>query len=209
MKKLLTTCCLALGIYCSSFAQTKNTVEFGGGIGYNAASVAYSGTGQNTAYTGGFNAGFSAEYYFSDRWSMKGKLSYDQKGWGSGFLSYSDGTQINGINFHLNYLTIPVMANWHFGRTREWYLNFGPYLGLLLNSTESSNSGADIKSAFNTTDAGLAAGIGVKFPVANHVKLFLEIDGQSGFTNIFKVSDGTSVQNIRSSFNFGFLIPLK
>jgi Outer membrane protein beta-barrel domain len=209
MKKILTTLAVLLGIYSAPFAQTKNTTEFGGGIGFNAAGVAYSGSGQNTAYTSGFNAGLSAEYYFSNRWSLKGKLIYDQKGWGDGYLSFSDGTYINGINFHLNYLTIPVMANWHFGRTRNWYLNFGPYMGILLNTSESSNSGIDIKSAFNTNDFGLAAGIGVKFPVANHVKLFVEADGQSGFTNIFKVSDGSTVHNTRSSFNAGFLFPLR
>jgi hypothetical protein len=209
MKKILTTLCLSLGIYSASLAQTKNTTEFGGGIGVNTASVAYSGSGQNTGYTSGINAGVSAEYYFSDRWSLKGKLIYDQKGWGNGYLSFSDGTVIDGVNFHLNYLTIPVMANWHFGRTRNWYLNFGPYMGFLLNTTESTGSVPDLKSSFNSTDAGFAAGIGVKFPIASHVKLFIEADGQSGFTNIFKVSDGTTVQNLRSSFNAGFLFPVR
>jgi opacity protein-like surface antigen len=208
MKKVFTTLLILLGIYSVSSAQTRNTTEIGFNIGYNAANVTYSGGNVNSDYTSGLNLGFSAEHYFSDRWSIKGKLIYDQKGWGNGYLTFDDGSEVDGVNFHLNYLTVPVMANWHFGRTRNWYLHFGPYVGILLNTSESSNSGVDIKSVFNTTEVGLDAGIGVKFPVSNHVKLFIEADGQGGFNNIFKYSDGT-VRSERSSINFGVLFPLK
>jgi len=210
MKKIFTTLLILSGIYSASFAQVKSSgAEFGVNIGYNAANVVYSGGNQTSDYTSGFTAGFSAEYYFSDRWSIKGKLNYDQKGWGNGYLTYDDGTEIDGVNFHVNYLTIPVMANWHFGRMRNWYLHFGPYVGVLLNATESSNSGVDVKSAFNSTDIGLDAGIGVKFPISNNVKLFIEADGQGGFSDIFKDNPGSRVQTERSSINIGLLFPVK
>ncbi|WP_426670994.1 porin family protein [Mucilaginibacter sp. McL0603] len=214
MKKILTTLLILSGIYSVSFAQTKNTAEFGVNIGLNTSNVSLSGSGQSTDYTSGFNAGISGEYYFSDRWGIKGKLTYDQKGWGNGFIDFYDNAgnvtgTIDGVNIHLNYLTIPVMADWHFGRMRNWYLNFGPYVGVLLNTSESSNSGVNIKDAFNTTDFGLAAGIGVKFPISKSVKLFIEADGQSGITNIFKDSGGETIQNVRSSLNFGVLFPIK
>jgi len=209
MKKILSTLIIAFGIYFSASAQTRTSDEFGLNIGYNAANVYESGSNYHSDYNSGFNLGFSAEHYFNDRWSIKGKLIYDQKGWGNGYLSFDDGTEVDGVNFHLNYLTVPVMANWHFGRTRNWYLHFGPYVGFLLNATESSNSGVDIKSAFNSTEVGFDAGIGVKFPVSNHVKLFIEADGQAGFNNIFKDSGGSSIQSERSSINFGVLFPIK
>ena len=207
MKKILTTLSILLGIYSASFAQTKTTSEFGFGIGYNSSTVSISETGQqNSSYGSGFNAGVSGDFYFSNRWSIKAKLSYDQKGWNNGFLSFNDGTVIEGVNYHLNYLTVPVMANWHFGRTRNWYLDFGPYAGFLLSANESSNS-ANIKPLFNSTDFGLAFGIGVKIPVSEKAKLFLEYDGQGGLTNIFNVSYQT-IQNVRSSFNIGFSFPI-
>ena len=209
MKKILTTLLILLGIYSVSFAQTRNTVEFGANIGYNESNVTYSGSGQSSDYVIGFNAGVSMEYYFSDRWGIKGKLIYDQKGWGNGYLTFDDGSEIDGVNFHLNYLTIPVMANWHFGRMRNWYLNFGPYVGVLLNTTETSNSVDNLKDAFNTTDFGLALGIGVKFPISNNVKMFFEADGQGGVTDIFKNNPDGAVQTVRSSINVGFLIPVK
>jgi opacity protein-like surface antigen len=208
MKKILSALLIVFGLYSIASAQVRTSDEFGLDIGYNAANVSYPGSYSNSDYTSGFNLGFSAEHYFSNRWSIKGKLIYDQKGWGNGYLILPDNSEIDGVDYHLNYLTIPIMANWHFGRTRNWYLHFGPYLGFLLSTSESSNSGQDIKGAFNSTDVGLDVGIGVKFPVSNHVKLFIEADGQGGFNNIFKYSDGT-VQNERSSINFGVLFPLR
>lgn len=207
MKKFLSTLIIAFGIYLSASAQIRTSNEFGFNIGYNAATVYDSYSSYTSDYNSGLNLGFSAEHYFSDRWSIKGKLIYDQKGWGNGFLTFPDGTEVDGVNFHLNYLTVPVMANWHFGRTRNWYLHFGPYVGFLLNATESSNSGVNIKDQFSSTEFGFDAGIGVKFPVSNQVKLFIEADGQGGFTNIF--NSGSSVQSERSSINFGVLFPLR
>jgi opacity protein-like surface antigen len=207
MKKILLTLIIVSGLYFAASAQTRNSNEFGINIGYNAATVTESGSNYTSDYTSGLNLGVSLEHYFNDRWSIKGKLIYDQKGWGNGYLYFDDGSEIDGVNFHLNYLTVPVMANWHFGRTRNWYLHFGPYVGFLLNTTESSNSGVNIKDYFNTTEVGFDAGIGVKFPVSNHIKLFIEVDGQGGFTNVFK--DPPTVQSERSSINFGMLFPLK
>jgi len=207
MKKILTTLFIIPLICSAALAQTRATDEFGLNIGYNAANVTYSGNYDNSDYVSGVNIGFSAEHYFSNRWSIKGKLIYDQKGFANGYLTFDDGTEIDGVDFHLNYITVPVMANWHFGRTRNWYLHFGPYVGFLLNATESSGSGVDVKQAFNTTDVGIDLGVGVKFPVSNYAKLFIEIDGQGGFTNIFK--DGDTLQNERTGINFGILFPLR
>jgi hypothetical protein len=205
MRKLFTTLLILSGIYTAAFAQVRNSNEFGIHFGFNDASVEYSGSGQSSDYTTGLNAGISLEHYFSDAWSIKGRLNYDQKGFGNGFVTFEDGTEIDGVNFHLNYLTIPVTANWHFGRMRNWYLNFGPYVGVLLNATAA---GADVKDNFNTTDVGIALGIGIKIPVSRNMNFFVEADGQGGFTNIFTQSDG-NYQNIRSSINFGFSFPLR
>ena len=208
MKKIITTLLILSGICTVIRAQTKNTVEFGANIGYNLSNISAADYNGYTYYLSGFNAGVSLEYYFSDKWGIKGKLLYDQKGGGGGVLTFEDGTQIDNVNFHLNYITIPVMANWHFGRTRNWYLNFGPYVGVLMNARESYTN-KDIKDDFNSTDFGLAVGIGVKFPISKSVKMFIEADGQGGITDIFKNNPDESVQNSRSSINVGFLIPIK
>ena len=200
MQKFFTILLVALGAGTTVFSQTRGTTEFGVNVGYNAATVT-TGDGQaNSDYRSGFNLGVSADYYFSDAWSIKGKLIYDQKGWNNGY--FDDGSGSITTDYKLNYLTIPVLANWHFGRTRNWYLNFGPYVGVLLSASETA-TGMDLKDVFNTTDVGFDLGIGVKFPISDRAKLFIELNGQGGGTDLIKDNTGSTLRNSLSSFNIG------
>jgi hypothetical protein len=209
MTKFLTTLLILSGIYSMSLAQSKTNVELGVNVGYNAAYI--SQTGYSDVFSpaiGGFNVGVSADFPTSPTWSIKVKAIYDQKGWADGFITDNQGNTINDVNFRLDYITIPVMANWHFGRSKNWYLNFGGYAGFLLDASETS-SGMNVKDAFNPTDFGIALGIGVKIPISKNAKFFIEDDGQAGLINIFKNSDGDVVQNVRSSINVGIAFNLK
>ena len=200
MKKIITTLFIVLGFYGIASAQVKEKgdTEFGVEVGLNNSYVTTGNGYQNTNSTTGFNAGVSGDFYFSNRWSIKVKALYDEKGWGNGFITDNSGNEIDGVDFKLNYITIPVMANWHFGMHRNWYLDFGPYVGIL---TSAKAAGYDLKDSFNTTDVGFRIDLGVKFPISDRAKFFIEIGGQGGGTNIFK--DGASVQNETSSLNVG------
>jgi opacity protein-like surface antigen len=199
MKKIVVTFLSVLGFYYSATAQTQPNAEFGVNAGLNAATTilgAYTGIG----YRFGYNAALSGEYYFSERWGIKAKVIYDQKGWNNGLLSAFTGDY--PTNFQFDYITVPLMANWHFGSTRNWYLNFGPYAGFLISARETKNN-SDLKSATSSTDFGLASGIGIKFPVSDNAKLFLEVDYQDGFKDVYKDNSGTTTLNVRSSINIG------
>ena len=209
MKRLFIVVLLALGFSSATFAQqSKGDVEFGFNLGYNYSTVSNS-EGDSTDPGNGINLGASADYYFSDRWSIKGKMIYDQKGWNNGFVeTYVPTYSYYTTDFNLNYLTILVMANWHFGSKRNWYLNFGPYAGFLLSAEETAKS-KDVKDSFNSTDFGLALGIGVKIPVTDKLKISLEYDDQTGFLDVFKINSGSAVRNSRGSFNIGVNFLLK
>nr|WP_294775370.1 porin family protein [uncultured Flavobacterium sp.] len=112
------------------------------------------------------------------------------------------------MNFRLNYITIPVLASWHFGNNRNWYLHFGPYFGFLMNA-EETRYGADVSDGFNNNDFGLALGIGVKVPISNKLKLFFELDGQGGLTDIFQQNDYSAVTNSRTGLNIGLNFLMK
>ena len=198
----------------TTFSQaSKGDIEIGVDVGYNY-SLIFHDIGMPEPIDG-FNVAGSLDYYFSDRWSIKGKVIYDEKGWdgtfyfGPYFIFQSNYDKI----YRLNYITVPVMANYHFAKKRNWYLNFGPYVGFLLNA-ENTTNGLDIKNQFNTTDVGIAYGIGVKVPLNNNLKMFFEIDQQGGFRNIFKKEyndfgnfyyNNEAAVNVRGSFNIGLL----
>lgn len=198
MKKIFTTLTLVLGLGSVAFSQTKGTTEFGVTVGYNASTV--STNNYNADYRSGFNAGVAGEYYFSDSWGFKAKVLYDQKGWANGTYNYNFKTMITDYN--LGYITVPLLADWHFGRTKNWYLNFGPYVGFLLSAKTAVGS-QDVKDFFNTTDAGLDVGVGVKFPVAQNAKFFIELNGQGGIADVAKGNSGSTIRNTVSALNIG------
>ncbi|MEQ7799713.1 porin family protein [Pedobacter sp. ASV1-7] len=208
MKKLLAGLLLT-GSCLNSFSQEKGKFEFGFNIGLNGATVT-SGTMTNSSYRSGLAVGAVGDYFFSDRWSIKAKLTYDQKGWSNGFFQTTDGGMTFDFyktDYHLDYLTIPVMANWHFGKKRNWYLHFGPYAGVLLSGKETTSQ-KDLKEITAAVDAGIALGIGVKIPIAEKVKIIFEFDGQAGLTDAFKQNDGLNVKNSRSSLSTGLVFDL-
>jgi len=208
MKKILTIVLFtSLSMFNLNAQSSKGDVELGIGLGFNYSNVVVGSNAENaTGSKTGLNVSAVGEYFFSDRWGIKAKLIYDQKGWGDGFFDDENGSITT--DFNLNYITIPVMANWHFGSTRKWYLNFGPYVGILLNA-ETEKRGIEVTEAFSSTDFGFAYGIGYKFDVADNAKLYIEWDGQSGFSDVFEISDsGSSVRNGRGSFNVGVLFNL-
>jgi opacity protein-like surface antigen len=206
MKKRLFITALSIFGILTSNAQDSGEFELGIGLGLNLANVSTIDGQNNTSSLTSFNAGVSGEYYFSDRWGFKAKLIYDSKGWSDGFITDENFNTIT-TDFKLNYVTLPVMANWHFGSNRNWYLNFGPYVGFLVNA-EDSELGLDLKDGFKSTDFGFAFGIGYKFEIDDNIKLFIEYDGQSGFSDIFEENAGDAIRNGRSSLNIGALFSL-
>lgn len=148
-----------------------------------------------------FVGGVAAEYYFSDRWSFRSGLFYDAMGAKDSF----------GNVDKLNYLTLPLNANWHFGKKRNWYLNFGPALSFSLNAESDLSDGTtiDIKDAINGIDISLAVGIGYKFEISENVQLSIDYQGLGGFINIDKDDIlPYTIRNSRSSFNVGTIFKL-
>jgi hypothetical protein len=201
MKKIITIICLTMGIYSLSNAQDKK-IEFGVGVGLNSASI--TNNAQYSVNPGSLWAPsffLSADYYASSMFSVKLKAIYDSKGWGDGLYKANATTTVAGVSYPFKYITLPLTANFHFGKDKNWYVMGGPYVGFLL-SAENSYNNADLKSSVSSTDAGIDAGIGFKFPVSKNLKLFIEYDGEWGFSNLLpNTTDGA--QTKRSAFSVG------
>ncbi len=201
MKKILF---LLIAIYCftSVKAQSnKGDITIAPQIGLNLSNYGSSENLSNKIRTS-INAGASIEYYFSDRWSLRSGLFYDSKG-----------TKVNlsGDDYidKLNYLAIPIHANWHFGSNRNWFLNFGPTLGFILSAKSDIPDGTiDIKDELASTfDFGLGAGIGYKFNVYDNTELFFQYQTFNGFISIFDL-DSISLFNVTSAINVGVVLDL-
>lgn len=142
-------------------AQDGGDFEVGVGGGFGV-SYANNPEGMSTDLLMAFNANISAEVYLSDYLGVKTKIIYDNKGYANGFIiDNNNGNMITDVDFKLSYITVPIMANFHFGKKkfRKWYVNVGPYIGFLVNAEETA-LGIDISEAFNTIDIGGTLGIG-------------------------------------------------
>ena len=114
----------------------------------------------------------------------------------------------------LNYLEMPVTAKFTWGDKLKYYINAGPYAGILLNATQktegtsqlyldkkgmqplgiqgqpmpaqSFKADTDIKQDINTINFGFTGGIGLAYPVKGAGEIILDARGAYGLTPIQK-----------------------
>ena len=207
MKKII-----FLGILFSSFAgfsqiREKGTIELAPVVGYGASMLYDNSYDQNSSLSS-INLGVNGDYFFNNRWSLRSGLFYQTMGTEYSYsffnpfiLNQTSNTKTNKLE--LNYLTIPINANWHFGSTRKWYLNFGPTVGFLLSSKENDVSSLD---NLNGTQIGFNFGIGYKIEISEKFSIVLDHQEMIGFSNVFK--GYSNDKNIYSSFNVGGVFKL-
>jgi len=220
MKKLLLSLIITSYTLVNSFAQNTGEFQFGLGGGINFSSVMIDDDTIETGSLSSFNVAFSTEYYFYDRLGLKAKIIYDNKGWAGETINPNNILETIKTDYNLTYITVPIMANWHFGSlqsraksfvTRPWYVSLGPYIGFLAKA-EDSELGIDFKESLKSIDFGAAFNFGLRFEIADFTKLYVEYDAQYGFADISAGSttsatnDNIPIKNgLRNSVNLGLL----
>lgn len=204
MKKILLPLIVLIS-FASANAQSKEkgTVEITPKIGYSSFSE--HNEEDNTSSNSGVAFGATADYYFNNRWSLRSGLVFNKMGG-----EYDNIGGKGKWEDKLNYLSIPLNANWHFGSTRKWNLNFGFSPSFLLNAevidpagNSTGISGSDIKSF----QLGFTFGIGYKIEVTKKFGILIDYQGFVGLTNINNTSN-SNITNIGDSFNVGGVIEL-
>lgn len=147
------------------------------------------------------NFGVNGDYFFNNRWSLRSALLLQTMG--SEYRYIEPGLSVN-FKDKLNYLTIPVNANWHFGSTRKWNLNFGPSFGFLMFAKAND---VDVKDYVNSFQLGLNYGIGYKIEVSEKFSILIDYQGMTGLTEVIKDTP-IEIKNMYSSFNVGGVIKL-
>ena len=199
MKKLFFITIIAFFASITTYAQSDSgDFTLAPQIGLNLSNYT-SSENLNNKIRVAFNAGVIAEYYFNNRWSLRTGLLYDSKG-----------TKIteSGEDYidKLNYIALPIHANWHFGSGRNWFLNFGPTLGFIASAKADIPEGEiDIKDDLASTfDVGLGIGIGYKFNVSDTTEFYIQYQGYSGFISI--IDADFNLLNATSAFNIGVIL---
>jgi hypothetical protein len=178
MKKVYLTSLVIAVAFSAAFSQGVS-----GGIraGMNVANLSSSvgsvpqGVSVTTADTNtkvGFQFGAYLKIMTSEKFGIQPELIYSQMG-----ASAPTG-QTGSLN--LNYLSIPVLLR--FNVTKNFSLQAGPQLGVLLAASQSNGSTTiDTKDATNATDLGGAFGFGLDFGKFNvGARYYL------GFSNLIK-----------------------
>lgn len=196
MKKIIVGTFLFLSFMGFSQKREKGTIELTPIIGY--ASSNYTSTEElSNEPISSVDFGVNGDYYFIDRWSIR-----------SGLLFQSMGSEYRGFGEvfqdELEYLTIPVNANWHFGSTRKWNLNFGPSFSFLMSA---KSNGENVKSLAESFQLGLSYGIGYKIEINEKIGILIDFQGVSGLTEVIKDSEIT-IKNGYSVFNIGGVFKL-
>ena len=181
-------------------AMSKGDFEIGVGGGVSLSTFHGSDADGSKARSAS-QVGVTAEYYLSDRWSLKSGFIFDSKG-----ATAEEFDEITELQ--LDYLFVPMYANWHFGANRNWYFNVGPYLAILLDAEENSGVAIDIDDEVESFDFGLGLGLGRKFKISNNASIFFEYQGALGFLEVRDTQSDDNVSNFRSALNAGVIFSL-
>ena len=193
MKKIIYLGMLFSSFYGFSQLREKGTIELTPQIGYASANYYGEDIADGNKPISSATFGVGSDYFFNNRWSLR-----------SGIFLRKMGTKTAYFQEKLNYVTIPVNANWHFGSTRKWNLNFGLNAGFL---TSAKTNETDIKSLVNSTQFGIGYGIGYKIEVSENFSILLDTQGMTGLSEIAKSSE-YSFKNAFSTINVGGVIKL-
>lgn len=204
MKKFIFTTALLISVVGYSQLREKGTIELAPVLGVGFANY-YGGdaTSANKPITRA-TFGANIDYYFNDRWSLRSGLIYQV----FGTEIKSRGSIYINAEEDLKYITIPVNANWHFGSTRKWHLNFGPSFSFL-TAAESTINGVtfDIKEGVNSFQLGLNIGIGYKIEISEKFGIDISYNETLGLTKVSK-STQFSFKNTQSAINLAAVFKL-
>lgn len=184
-------------IFFTSIAQ-KNKIAYGfqSGVNLNTAYgneslKKYAGTTAGLHIEGHFKIDITAHF------GLKAILGYDQNGWVYRSLTFTNdvGNDLGSGNLKekLNYLNLPIIAEYTFGKKIKFYADAGIFAGYLLKYTIVRKIKEPVASTTKTTsdfrkatNYGFTAGVGLQFPIASKIKLDFGLRNNLGLANIYK-----------------------
>jgi hypothetical protein len=178
MKKFL----LSLGLCALAGSAFAQDIKLGLKVGPTLSTASGKDNG-NASYLVGVNGGVTANFAFTDMFSVQPELLYSMKGY-----KY-DNTTKGKVTHH--YVDIPILLRIDADGP---FFEVGPQFGLLVNATQKpdASSAFERTDEYNKTDVGYVAGVG--YQADNGLSLGFRYNG--GITKLYKAGP---VQEIRNS----------
>ena len=157
----------------NTFSQNEFRLGLNGG--FNFSSI-FSDNNSNSKFS--YLFGINAQYYLGKNFSIKSGINYENK-------VVSKFNVVTGILIDGNddYLILPILLKYDFGKSNTYFVNGGCFFGYLLSKELDS---FEINRITNTKkDFGISIGIGKKIELTNNNIITLEIRNNFGLTNIY------------------------
>lgn len=151
----------------------------------------------------GFSGGISFQYNIRKKIGLRTSLAYERKGGinRSSILYKGEFFENASLNFNFDYLTLPILIRFSFGKKIKYFVNSGPYFGYLLSQTfvtkgDNFNTFTnDYTATTNKFDVGISFGTGLQYPIKEKLILSSEIRGNLGLYNTIPSGD-TKVNSV-------------
>ncbi|MGG9961290.1 porin family protein [Ferruginibacter sp. SUN106] len=198
---------LFLFTLCTRVSAQKNNIEYGFQSGVNLSSAYGDNVGkEQNGIIAGLHIGGHIKVNVTNHFGVKAILAYHQTGstWGALLFENSTATGLVAGELHnkLNYLNLPVLAEYSTGKKVKFNVNAGVFAGYLLKytmviKTEEPGISAQRTSPGNrkAINFGVSAGTGIQIPIATTIKLDIGLQDNLGLSNTYKQGNGTAKIN--------------
>ncbi|WP_449389521.1 porin family protein [Echinicola strongylocentroti] len=188
--KFTLLCLLFTGIFTVAHAQLS--VGIRGGISYSGTSYRPTAAIPKQKVQGLKSKpvyGIAIEHYFKDHAGVELDIQYLT----TGYIEYDqDETLSNQTEFE--YLKIPFLSNFYFGRSGRFHIKLGPHFGYLLNAT-------DVRREFESENEDLPILPTYGQPGDDPKKFMYGLTAGAGISKVFGKS--TVVAEVRASYELG------
>lgn len=160
--------------------------------------------------------GVDGDFFINDRWSIKAGFEYQTLGskvYVEEFVEYPAGNYYYEYYYakeKLKFISIPLHANLHFGRLKNWNFNFGPTIGFILSG--SFNGEKFDNDILRKEQFGLGIGIGYRFEIDEEYSLGIDYQEYVGLTsnlNSTFMYPKPFIGNISGNFNLRLIYKLQ
>ncbi len=159
----------------NTFSQNEFRLGLSGGLNFSSIKSNNS-TNSNSKF--GYLLGIDAEYYLGKNFSIKSGIIYENK-----VVSNFNLISGNMLDENDNYIILPILFKYDFGKLNSYFVNGGYFFGYRLSNDQYNFL---IDRNFNKkTDSGISIGIGKKIKLTGNNLITLELRNNFGLNNIF------------------------